>query len=88
MKRKVAITWLCVMVIALAVGITLIFSSVTIGQSIGDNEVLKNGGAMDTIKYERIIDSNTSNFRTVGLVISLIGGIGMLLSGYALHKEL
>jgi len=76
------------MVIAFIIGIMLIFSSVTIGQSIGDNAIRRNGGSMDTSRYERIIDANTLNFRTVGLVVSLVGGIGMLLSGYALYKEI
>ena len=43
---------------------------------------------MDTSQYERIIDTNTSNFRTVGLILSLAGGFGFLLSGFALYNEL
>lgn len=43
---------------------------------------------MDTSEYERIIDTNTSNYQIVGGITSLVGGCGLLLSGFALYKEL
>lgn len=60
----------------------------SIGQKMGSDAINARGGSMDTSSYERIIDTNTSNYRTVGLVLSLVGGFGTLLSGYALYKEL
>jgi len=42
---------------------------------------------MDTWQFERIITSTTDSYRTGGLVISLIGGFGLLGSGYILFKE-
>lgn len=76
------------MVVMLIVGLILILSSTSIGNRMGSNAMRRNGGAMDTGQYERIVDTNTSNFRTVGLISSLVGGFGMLLSGFALYNEL
>lgn len=88
MKKKFAKNSLISMMIVLTLGFILIFSSSSIGQNKGDKAVVSNGGSMDTTKYERIIESTTSNFRTTGLILSLIGGFGVLISGYALYKEL
>lgn len=88
MKKKMAQTSLCVMVAAFIIGLILIFSSASVGQSMGRTAMHENGGSIDTRVYERIINSNTSNFQTAGLVLSLVGGFGVLLSGYALYKEL
>jgi uncharacterized membrane protein YjjP (DUF1212 family) len=88
MKKRMAGTSLLVMVIIFVIGLILIFLSSSIGERIGFNAIQNNGGSIDTSTYERIINSNTSNFRTVGLVVSLVGGFGLLLSGYALYKEL
>ena len=76
------------MVIVLVLGFILIFSSGSIGQNKGDSAVVSNGGSMDTSQYIRIIETTTSNFRTTGLILSLIGGFGFLISGYELYKEL
>lgn len=76
------------MVIVLILGFVLIFSSSNIGQYRGDEAVASNGGSMDTSQYERIIESTTNNFETAGLILSLLGGLGFLMSGYALYKEL
>jgi len=88
MKKKMVRTSLCVMVITLVIGIALILSSVSIGQKAGDNAIHRNGGSMDTNQYERIINKTTTNYQIVGGVLSLMGGFGILLSGYAFYKEL
>lgn len=88
MKKKFAKNSLISMVIVLILGFILIFSSGSIGQKKGDNAVASNGGMMDTSQYERVIESTTNNLRTTGLILSLIGGVGFLISGYALYKEL
>jgi hypothetical protein len=88
MKKRIAKQSLVVMVVMLLIGLILILSSASIGNRIGSNAIQRNGGSMDTSQYERIIDTNTSNFRTVGLILSLVGGFGMLLSGFALYNEL
>jgi len=76
------------MAIILVIGIALILSSVSIGQKAGDNAIKRNGGSMDTSRYERIINTTTSNYQIIGGVLSFMGGFGILLSGYALYKEL
>jgi hypothetical protein len=76
------------MVAIFVIGLTLVLSSTSIGNRMGHNAIQSNGGVMDTNKYERIIDTNTSNFQTVGLILSLVGGFGLLLSGFALYNEL
>ncbi len=88
MKKKFAINSLISMAIVLILGFILIFSSGSIGQNKGDRAVVSNGGGMDTSQYLRIVETTTSNFRTTGLILSLIGGFGFLISGYALYKEL
>lgn len=69
-------------------GFVLIFSSSSIGENKGDRLIVSTGGSMDISQYERIIESTTSNFRTTGLILSLVGGFGFLISGYAIYKEL
>ncbi len=88
MKKKTAIVSLCVMVIIFVIGIILILSSADIGQGFGNDAMRRNGGSMDTSSYERIIEANTANFRVVGILLSTLGGIGILLSGHSLYKEL
>ena len=88
MKEKIAKNSLIVTGIAFVVGIILIFLSASIGQRLGYNAIQSNGGSMETSAYERIIAANTDNFRMGGLVISLVGGFGALLSGYALYTEM
>lgn len=88
MKKKAAIASICVMVLVFVIGIILILSSVDIGQGYGNDAMRRNGGSMDTSSYERIIESNITNYRLVGLLLSSLGGMGILLSSYFLYKEL
>lgn len=88
MKKKFVKNSLTSMVIVLVLGFILIFSSGSIGQNKGDSAVVSNGVSMDTSQYTRIIETTTSNFRTTGLILSLIGGFWFLISGYELYKEL
>ena len=88
MKKKIAIASLAIMCVMFIVGLVLIFSAPTIGQNAGSAAMRNNGGSMDTSKYERIVDETTASYRIGGLVISLVGGFGLLASGYALYKEI
>ena len=88
MKKEMAKKSLAIMIFVFIIGCILIFSSPLMGQSFGDKAIQRNGGSMDTSRYERIIDTNTSNFQTVGMILSLVGGFGLLISGFALYKEL
>lgn len=54
----------------------------------GYNYLQKYENGVDTNQFERYLNNITSNFRTVGQVLSTIGGFGILLSGYAYYKDL
>lgn len=88
MKKKFACVALIIAVVVFITGIIMIFSSGSNGRSAGHNAIRANGGSMDTSQYERIIESTTTNYRTVGVVLSFFGGMGVLISGVGLYKEL
>jgi len=87
MSKKMVGVFLVFMCFLFIIGLVLIFSAPSSGQNAGTNAIWKRGGSIDTWEYQQIIESTTSAYRTGGLVISLVGGFGMLLSGYALFKE-
>ena len=87
MRKTMPIIALVGMCTLFIVGLVLIFSAPSIGQNVGDAAVINNGGGMDTDRYIRIVDSTTDSYQMGGFVISLVGGLGLLTSGYALHKE-
>ncbi len=87
-KLKMVKISLIIMIATFIVGIILIVLSSSIGESIGTTITSQGPGfATSTVDHE-IINVNTLNYRIVGLVISVLGGCGILLSGYALYKEL
>lgn len=88
MKKEMAKKSLALMITVFIIGCILILSSPLIGQNLGDKAIQRNGGSMDTGRYERIIDTNASNYQTIGTIIALVGGFGLLLSGFAVYKEL
>jgi hypothetical protein len=88
MKEKMLKISISVMLATFILGFILIFSSYSIGQKMGDAAIVKEGGFMDTNKYERIIDTNTSNFKITGIILSSLGGVGLIVSGYVFYKEL
>ncbi len=88
MKKNYVLCSLIIMSILFIGGLVMLFSSTTVGQSAGARVMRENGGFIDTQKYYSIIDSTTQNYRTGGMVISLVGGLGILISGYALYKEI
>lgn len=88
MKKIIAKRSLIGMGASFIIGMILIFSSPTIGQKIGYHALTSGGGMMNTSEYEMVIKSNTDSFRVGGLVLSLIGGLGSLASGYVLYNEI
>ena len=88
MKKKIAIASLVIMCVMFIIGLVLIFSAPTIGRNAGNAAIRNNGGGMDTNQFERIIDGTTVSYQMGGLVISLVGGFGLLVSGYTLYKEI
>ena len=88
MKKKFALISLVVMVCLFLGGLVMLFSSTSAGLNEGHNAMQANGGSMDTQRYYSIINSTTENYRTAGMVISLVGGFGLLISGYGVYKEI
>lgn len=88
MKKRAATIAFFVTTALFVIGLHIIFTATGIGQSAGSRAIRDNGGGMDTAQYQFIMDSTTANFRSGGLAISLVGGFGMLLSGFCLYKEI
>ena len=88
MKKKYVVTLLIIMSLLFLGGLIMLFSSTAIGQNAGHREVQARGGSMDGEQYNNVINSTTENFRTAGMVISLVGGFGVLLSGCGVYKEI
>lgn len=88
MKKNYIKASLTIMVGLFIFGLILLFNSTNLGQDAGSTAMRANGGFMDTQQYNYIISSTTENYRTAGMVISLVGGFGTLLSGYGLYREL
>jgi len=88
MKKNYVLFSIIIMSILFIGGLVMLFNSTTAGQRAGSRAMQENGGSIDTQKYYSIIDSTTQNYRTGGMVISLVGGLGILISGYALYKEI
>jgi hypothetical protein len=88
MKKRFALISLIIMVGLLVGGLVMMFNSTTAGRNEGQRAIQAYGGTMDTQQYNNIINSTTENFRTAGMVISLVGGFGLLISGYGVYKEI
>lgn len=89
MKKKIVITIsaLVIMCILFVVGLSLVFSASSIGENAGNSFVRSQGGSYLTDQVNRIVNSTTLSYQLGGLAISLTGGSGILISGYALYKE-
>jgi len=88
MKKKIIIVSI-IMLLMFIIGLGLIFSASSIWN---DGEmrsaiIIRNGGVMDTHHLNSIIESKIFSLQIGGLVISLIGGFGLLGIGYILLKE-
>lgn len=88
MKKKYVLCSLIIMSILFIGGLVMLFSSTATGQSAGSRAMRENGGSMDTQRYYLVIESTIENYRIGGMVISMVGGFGILISGYALYKEI
>jgi len=88
MKKKVVITALVLMCVMFIVGLAFIFTAPTMGQNAGQREIIRHGGSMDTHQFERVITTNTTAFTVGGAVLALVGGLGMLGSGYVVLREI
>jgi hypothetical protein len=87
MKRNFVIVSLVIMAVLFIGGLVTLFNSTDTGRETGYKEMQKLGGMIGE-QYNFIISSTTENYRIGGMVIALVGGFGMLVSGYGLYKEL
>ena len=88
MKKKIAIVALILMCALFVVGLVLIFSSSSMGEAAGNTFIQSQHGTYFNDQVNRIIESTTTSYQMGGLVLSLIGGFGLLLNGYVLLKEM
>ena len=65
MKKKMAVTSLCLTAVACVAGFILIFSSLSIGEKAGHAAIQANGGSMDTAAYYRVIDTTAETHEPV-----------------------
>ncbi len=87
MRKRFVRLSLIIMIVMILVGLILILFSNTIGRIIGTDYV-QEGNLVTTTEDPAVVEANTCNLRIVGSILSLIGGFGMLMSGFALYKEL
>ena len=88
MKRKIATCSLAVMCIGFIIGMVLIFTAPTRGIEDGNRFVRSMGGSVDTNQFERVIEGAIRSYQVGGFVLSFVSGFGVIISGYALYKEL
>ena len=66
-----------VSIISIILGLVLIFSSVSRGQSIASSESQRNDGMMDTAQYNTIYEAGINQFLVLG---GLFAGSGLLIA--------
>ena len=87
-KKKFAIAILVSMCIIFIVGLILIFSAPSIAQNAGETFLRRQHGSFIVERLISIVDNTARSYQLGGSLISIVGGFGMFLSGYALYKEL
>ena len=85
-KKKFAITALVIMCVVFITGLILVFSAPSIGQNAG--EAFGQHGSFFMEDRIAVIDNTARSYQLGGTLISIVGGFGIVLSGYALYKEL
>lgn len=88
MKKRIVLGAFILTLVLFCIGIYMISNSINFGQSEGFKAIQKSGGSMDTQKYLIIVESAIENYRTTGMIISFIGGLGVLISSVGIYKEL
>jgi len=91
MKNKLylAIAAFTVTGVTFIIGLMLIFNSSALGHRAANNFLRHQlGGSVYTGQFLIIIEGSIASYNTGGFVLSLIGGLGILLSGYAVYKNI
>lgn len=82
-KKKTFTGVVVVLVLLFVLGLLLTLTSATIGLSTANAELAKNGGSMDTVMYQYIMDNTAESYRIVGAILAVITGIGAIMAGVA-----
>jgi len=82
-KKKTFAGVVVVLVLLFVLGLLLTLTSATIGLSTANAELAKNGGSMDTVMYQYIMDNTAESYRIVGAILAVITGIGAIMAGVA-----
>ena len=88
MKKYVAKMAMMIMAALFLGGMVLILTATSVGLKKGEDAIRRNGGSMETDKYYRIIETSTQDYRTAGIVMGAVGGLGMVCMVRAVYKEL
>ena len=66
--------------VVFAIGMIILVNSI----NLGDNEVMSimadHGGSMDTDNYLIYLEQSITKYRFIGLIVSMLGGLGILKS--------
>ena len=87
-KRVTALISLAIMIMLLAIGFFVLVHAATYGLDAANAAVRANGGSMDTGEFNMTADAVIKSYQIIGGIILTIGGLGILLSGCALYKQL
>ena len=86
-RFSVTIAVLVVMGVMAAAGLMLLINAPSLGQSAAHGTLVRNGGSMDTGQYEIILAASITSYHAAGFMLSLIGGLGVLVIGYLAYQK-
>jgi len=86
-KKQTYTGMVVVLVLLFVLGLLLTLTSATIGLSTANAELAKNGGSMDTVMYQYIMDNTAESYRIVGAILAVITGIGAIMAGVAGYMQ-
>lgn len=88
MKREIRIGIFIISTIILLIGIRGIFQSTKRGLKEGNDAIWENGGSMETNQYNLIVEESIRNYRITGVILTTLGGCGMLtVLKYVIEQE-
>ncbi|MFT5876051.1 MAG: hypothetical protein ACI8WT_005054 [Clostridium sp.] len=80
LKTNEFIVKLLIFGVVFVIGIIILMSSIKLGDNELSNIMKTNGGSMDTNKYLIYLEQSIINYRIIGSILSLLGGLGVLIT--------
>ena len=80
LKTSQLIGKLLIFSVVFVIGIIILMSSIKLGDNEISNIMKANGGSMDTNKYLIYLEQSIINYRIIGSILSLLGGLGVLIT--------